>query len=522
MKKKHQYGLMIGLFVAAVICLGIFNKEIQKGRTKENISKNLPIVQEKISFTFLANMAMDLLQVCDGDLNNSVFYKELEERTNIHIDWVNSQDELNLQYHLGQSGSREPDILDISSLKATLDDLIDSGNILDLTTLIPQYAPNYYRIIQQEEELRNMAYTNTGRIAAVYSIKQKKQKPWAGLQIRKDWLEDLQLEMPETFEELEHILMEFKEKKGATAPLLLPPYGYIFSNDLNAGFQVSTDFFHIGDKVYYGPAEKGWKEYLQLMNRWYKKGLISPNFATATNVYADAQMVSSGAAGVWFGMYTFPADCSFAEKNAEVAAVGMLKKKKEDEIHIRMQDSFSDNGLALSSDCEHPEIVLQWIDYLFSEEGALFANYGIEGLTYEKDQTGNPVFTKLITDNPQGLTYNQAMKKYTFPPGAASAYVDWERESKLFPAEDVAMCDIGAQAGTEYMLPSNLSFTWEENSRITELKNQLSACMNQYTVQFIMGVTPFEKYDDYLKELKKNGLDEVLQIYQGAYDRCKL
>ena len=65
----------------------------------------------------------------------------------------------------------------------------------------------------------------------------------------------------------------------------------------------------------------------------------------------------------------------------------------------------------ISSGCEHPEIVLKWIDYLFSDEGSRFASYGTEGKTYTLDKDQNPVFTDLILHNSVGLTFYQALKK---------------------------------------------------------------------------------------------------------------
>ena len=135
--------------------------------------------------------------------------------------------------------------------------------ICDLTELVPKYAPNYYKIIQQKD-IKDIAYTDSGRIAAVYSIKQNSQKPWCGLQIRKDWLDELGLEIPVTYDDWETVLTAFKEKKGATAPLWISYNAYAQDESLNAGFGVSYDFFQMDGKVFYGPARQGWKDYLTL------------------------------------------------------------------------------------------------------------------------------------------------------------------------------------------------------------------------------------------------------------------
>lgn len=37
--------------------------------------------------------------------------------------------------------------------------------------------------------------------------------------------------------------------------------------------------------------------------------------------------------------------------------------------------------------------------------------------------------------------------------------------------------------------------------------------------KFVVGQEPLTKWDDYVKMINKMGLDEMLKIYQDAYDR---
>ncbi len=476
------------------------------------------------SFTYLASIDSELSALCDGDLNQTAFFHELEKRTGIHVNWVSSLDKIQSLYQFNQSNSRSPDLMDQNSISTlgpgSLDEHIDNGMILDLTELLPEYAPNYNRLIQTEA-FYDIAHTPSGRIGAIYALKQETQKPYAGLQIRKDWLDELNLSVPVTYEDWEAVLTAFKEKKGASAPLSLSSAGFFFGNSFNAGFDVSSGFFHIGNRVFYGPAENGWKEYLTLMHRWYEKGLIHPDFMTGSYFYGDPGMIQTGATGAWYGLYTLPSTLSFSSENsdAEVIAVKPPRRHKKDKLHLRMADNISDNYAVIPSDCKQPELVLRWIDYFFSEEGALFANYGTEGDSYTLNQDGNPQFTDLILNNPGGLNFTQALKYYTLPPSFASAYFDWKREWQAIPEKDIAMCDVWSDPDTDYLFPENMEFTAEEQARLSKLESQLSTCRSDYAVELICGITSFDNYDHYLEELKENGLEEALHIYQCAYDR---
>lgn len=492
---------------------------------KTSLASQLPLCEEPVTLTCLVNPSEDLLNLCDGDLNNSPFFQELEKRTNVHIEWITSIGELQSQYAFNQSSTPTPDLVQNyylnNSYGTALDAGVDNGSILNLTELIPKYAPNYYQIVQ-ESDLDSIVYTNSGRLAAVYSIRQTPQGPWGGLQIRKDWLDELGMDIPVTYEDWETVLTAFKEKKGATAPLWIPSSGCMMDNSLSAGFQVTSDFFHIGDTVYYGPAQKGWKEYLTLLRRWYEKGLIDPNFMTGNSLYPEKDMIESGAIGAWFHMYTMPSTFSFAEGSdqAEVVAVAPPKVHVQDEGHIRMQDSYVDSYFTITSSCKHPDIALRWMDYLFSEEGALLANYGLEGETYTLDEEGHPAYTEYMTQNPDGLTFSEAIMSFTYPPGLPSFYVDWQRECQSLPQKDVSMCDIWAQSNDDYLLPTGINFTPEENTRFSAILARLQPYVWEQTVSFITGVSSLEKdYDPYLEKLKELGLDEAEQILQTAYRR---
>ena len=56
----------------------------------------------------------------------------------------------------------------------------------------------------------------------------------------------------------------------------------------------------------------------------------------------------------------------------------------------------------LFPDCHNPEIMLRWFDYLYTEEGALLFNYGLEGQGHIIVD-GKPMLTELVVANPDGI-----------------------------------------------------------------------------------------------------------------------
>ena len=148
-----------------------------------------------------------------------------------------------------------------------------------------------------------------------------------------------------------------------------------------------------------------------------------------------------------------------------------------------------------------------------------------ERIDQEKGKVSVAELKERIRDREQNpailptLSFYQALKNYTLAPGLPSAYIDWKREFQCVPPSSAVMCDVWASTDTSYMLPVSLSFTSEERTRLSQIMANVNSCMYEYTTAFITGIKSFDNYEEYLNTLKKNKIDEAVQIYQNAYDR---
>ena len=386
---------------------------------------SLPLTEEKETLTIWMKNDVALMNACGGDPNNSPFFKELEERTNVHIEWqIPASGSESEQFNLLFTSGTLPDIMYYQppGYIDGLDAAIDDGYILDLTPYLTDNMPNYMAALENaSEEAQKMAKTDAGRYGLVVAVYQTEQPPWLGLMLRKDWLDELGLDMPVTVEDWEEMLTAFKEKKGASAPLSTAADFILY---LGSGLGVyGGDFaggwYQVDGKVgyyFYSDPEAG-REVLTILNRWYQKGLIDPDFATA-NAFGDSVLVNNGGTGVFTSMYTMPSTMFAAatEQGAEFVAVDPPVAREGDPLYCRIGNQSYGVQMAVSTDCENPELALRWLDYLYSEEGAMLANYGIEGETYTMTD-GTPQYTDVMTSNPDGLSYDDAMR-----------YIQWRRD----------------------------------------------------------------------------------------------
>ena len=340
-----------------------------------------------------------------------------------------------------------------------------------------------------------------------------------GMQIRKDWLDELGLEVPTTYDELEEVLRQFKEKKNAYAPLTLGANGYMeTSHALSAGYGVMEDFMQIDGQVVYGPMEDGWKEYLTMLNRWYAEGLLDPDFMTNGAWQVDTGMVLNGETGVWNAMYTMISQYEAGDSGIEVVPMTSPVKEEGDALHIRREDGYVGNGVAISADCEHPEIAMKLMNYLYSEEGAELANYGIEGDTFNYVD-GKPILTDKISHNEE-YSMSQAQALYLMPPSRFGGLYDWTRELSTVPEKDIKAFDIWGVADDSYILPSRISYTSDESTERAKIVAEVDTYMKENSVKFITGVLDIDtEWDNYVNQLKDLGVERAIEITQAALDR---
>ncbi len=327
-----------------------------------------------------------------------------------------------------------------------VDAAIDDGYFLDLTDKVEEYMPNYNAIRTSDIQYELLSTTDSGRLGAVYELRQSKQGPWLGLWIRQDWLDDLGLDTPVTFDDYHEVLTAFKEEKGATAPLILNWSGSDGEfGTMSGGLNVLNSWqLDETGKVNFGPYMDAWKEYVTIMHQWFEEGLIDPDFMATDERTADMAKVVTGASGLFAALYTMPSvyEASSDDPNMNLAPVNPPVKNEGDEIHIRLRDSYTSGNTAISADCENWEVALRWLDYLYTEEGALLANYGVEGDTFEFDENGDPVFTDKIVNNENGWTMTQTVASYLCPSAGIANWSDWTRELAGVPEKDQACYDV--------------------------------------------------------------------------------
>jgi putative aldouronate transport system substrate-binding protein len=125
--------------------------------------------------------------------------------------------------------------------------------------------------------------------------------------IRKDWLDNLNLQVPTSYEELKKVAIAFtkddpdKNTKNDTYGMAMSEYGHPYY--ANGAYWDATAWYHKDSQgnLIPGVIGPGRKEYVQFVSDLYKQGAVTKDFGAIKN-FADVQKdFYSGKAGIYVG-----------------------------------------------------------------------------------------------------------------------------------------------------------------------------------------------------------------------------
>lgn len=333
-----------------------------------------------------------------SDWNETEVRQEAEKRTGIHINWItpNSNNSTEI-FQVMIAGGDYPDLISYSDYIGGGDGAIDDGVYLRLNELIDEYAPNYTALLDSNITYYKDTRTDKGNMWAMHILYALDCRASGGIVWRQDLAAKIGWsETPKTITEFDEFLYDALDA-GYTGFFSPPQYGFITfirGGLFPQSFGASTIFLNVDGKATYGPTMEGFKDYIIKMKEWYDAGIIDPDFMgkawyeTWSDIATGKYLVGVGVNGIMGDIYAQNGVSN--DPNCYIAAIAPLAEADGTPAKSGNYMSFIGNATAVSTDCENPEIAVRWLDYWYSDEGVLLANYGIEGYSFEYDENGDP------------------------------------------------------------------------------------------------------------------------------------
>ena len=487
---------------------------------------NYPLFDDVTTFTLWTSNSPDLSEII-SDFNEYLVFSQLEQATNVRWDATLvsffSSDE---QFQLMVASQDYTDVVcrAIDSYTGGTDQAIEEEFLIDVSDLIDENMPNLLDWFDKYPELRKQMTTVEGNIGGFPKFYQEPSDVNEGALIRLDWLEELGLESPKTYDDLHNVLTQFKEQKNASAPLVIPVNTGVQGN-LLYGYNIDN-YYQVDGQVRFGPMQPEFKEYLTMMNQWYNEGLLSDSFLTSqAEVLMDFSTILSGDTGVWCGSGTQSITqllSMAAESQPDMRITGMTNVTKDgDTAHVGTESQILDSIMwSITTQCSDPAAIARYVDYLYSDAGILLANYGVEGETFHYVD-GKPVLTELVTNNPD-YSYNLALNIFTCDRQTPVPFIIDEQKARNDYSEDQSNAVAVWNEATDglYNIPrQGVNMTTKEQEEYNSIYSDIDTYMDETISKFVVGDLSLDQFDSFVQKLKDMGIEDCIAIEQTAYNR---
>lgn len=512
----------LSMALAATMLLGSLtgcSKKVDTNQTSSDQNQVTQTPAKQITLKYWTPLHISAVKIIK-DFSENEAYKEKMKRTGVKIEFLHPpMGQEKEQYQLMIASNDLPDIIQHTgvSYSGGPDKAIADGVFLKLNDLIDKHAPNFKKLRETNKEVAKLTITDAGNIWGFPIVNAVEESPWRGPLLRKDFLAKANLEVPTTIDEWYTVLKAFKAM-GVEAPLLYTKSGMTPESQFASAFGVANEFFLENGKVKYGPIEQGYKDYLSTLSKWYKEGLIDKDFATRDSNAIDSLIISNKA-GAWIGAPDTGINPYLVLKkddpSFQITGAPYPTLKKGDTVKIAQKNNaVSGWDAAITNACKYPEEAVKFMDFNYSQEGFMLFNYGIEGVSY-KMVDNKPAFTDLMLKNPENLPYDILSWKYKLHSGP---YLRDYRATAPFNPTDQAARNAWSKVSTEGNMPP-VTHTVEESKKLSSIQSDLNTYRSEMVMKFILGIEPISKYDEFMSQLKKRGIDEVIAIKQAALDR---
>lgn len=470
-----------------------------------------------------------------GNLEAYDFWPYVEEQTGVHLDMtivsmMNEAEQLSLVLASGDY----MDLMAVNEAQVSggMTALLNQEIAVDIADIVEQTMPNYWGYITADGDVFKLCYNDDGQMAGTRSWAEY-YVPNQGLVVRQDLMEELGLENPNTIDELYDVLKAFKDY-GMDAPLWMSSSGQNSVSIVGAlgscGYAgdrgSTTDHLYIEDgKVVSALTSDNYKAYIELMNQWYNEGLINADFATNTDMDASTTSFLNNETAMINAMYgqalSLQTSLNVDNPNAQLCALPTPVANEGDTNPFVNDSPLSNTSWRIiSTACKDVELAARYIDWWYTREGYLTANYGTLDLSYELDENGDPYYSDLVINNEFGIDASSAVEAYVTT-NPVFGLISMDRTVYLADAQwvDDMMVIWVEQCSNEQVLPTGVSLTSEETEDVTAALSDITTAASTYTLQFIMGDKDLAEWDEYCEEINAMGLPNVVAIYQTAYER---
>ena len=502
---------IVAIVLSLLLLLGCMSGALAATGAEITNTEGFPIVTEPITLSVFGEQS-----AIHGPWKDSIMFKKYQEMTNITLDFQTAPaDGYASSKALLFTGNDLPDMF-VRAKLSNNEIMKYSEYLLPLEDLIPVYAPNYYRFMQENPAIEAAITAADGHIYALSNIftleAALNEKYW----LHTSWVDELNLPIPTTIDQFTETLRAFQGKdwNGNNEADEIPFGGQNLTSVISnlcgcwgLQWQFSYMFNVDEDKNVTCWADSDqFKDMILYLNQLYEEKLLDNDIITNTYAEFIAKLTNGQ-----FGFFFNQADDVF--DSSEYTGISPFAGRADTVLAKYFCMAKNTGVFAISADCKYPEAALRWVDYFYSQEGSIFFMMGVEGETWNYGEDGKPHYTEQIKNAPNGMS--SAIGQFTIWPGGAGCMWcnDWNGEAVASAKTAEAATALSAYQYPVYGAPA---FTQANQERLSELSSDIKTYISTTVAEFVKGSLSMDQWDTYCKTLHDMGLDEFTALYQKA------
>ncbi|WP_160497434.1 extracellular solute-binding protein [Paenibacillus dendrobii] len=318
--------------------------------------------------------------------------KAITEKTGVSIDYTPIVGDEGQKNDLWLASGDYPDMMTLSPNMTGK--YRDADAIVPLEDLIDKYGPN---IKKRFGKYLDLLKDPDGHIYSIYGINLAQEAPAnaaASFIIQYDVLKEADYPEIKTLDQLFDILKSYYAKHPTIDGQPMIPFsgywgGLTFTNPVIAAAGLPDQGFSILDEnnnVRFGLTEPFAKEYYKFLNKLQNAGMLDKNiFGKGEENLAKIAQGRVLAEFMPGWLLSTPEKSLVASGLTErqYAKIPLFVDENTVDQSFVVPITNSSSNWVITSNAKHPERIIKMIDYLFSDEGQVLINWGVEGLQYE-------------------------------------------------------------------------------------------------------------------------------------------
>lgn len=523
----------LAAFVAAIMLLTLSLAMVSTSALGEGIIKNPPPEKIRIGYD-----GTNVVQ----DWTERIVTVRYEELLGVDIEWVPYASEGD-QFALMIVSGDVPDIcsgFNNQKLSPAQVEMVcvEAGMFMPLNDYIFRAEGSYYaNVLEERPEFKDWVTAPDGNIYTFINTDAFPHMVTPGkFYFTKEFLNNLNLEVPQTTEEFKNVLIAFRDQDAngngdpndeipylgggwsAMRNLLMPPFQYY-----------SGDYFNIEDDgtLMFQANTDGWREGLRFMNDLYNEQLFpediftidSSTFQQMYNQPQGSPMIV-GARGAWVHISDL---MQSIRKPSEFIVMPPLEGPSGQRVAAERYEAFGICTL-INVNTKYPEVCFDMLDWLLSDEGSFFFWNGKEGTDFVfeagENIVGGDKYIKPLYEGRADAIY--------WAPAEMPIYdrVSYRTYAPKTDIEDINYnLILDSDAYKPYYKHTNVPpIVWKSadlQAEIADARTILNSIIETGSTEFVLGrrdINDDAAWESYKQELESAGLAQYLDLLREYYD----